>query len=75
LDRIQRLAFFVDGPLGVFGPQAWLSAAISSVLKRINELVRAKTGNDLLIIGVEKSGALVTHFEELDQTDTPGKAR
>jgi hypothetical protein len=75
LDRIQRLAFFVDGPLGVFGPPAWLSAAISSELKRLNAIVRAKTGNDLLLIGVEKTGAFVTHFAEIDQTETPGKAR
>ncbi len=75
LNQIQRLAFFVDGPLGVFGPPAWLSAAISSELKRLNALVRAKTGNDLLLIGVEKTGAFVTHFDEIDQTETPGKAR
>jgi hypothetical protein len=75
LDRIQRLAFFVDGPLGVFGPPAWLSAAISSELKRLNAIIRAKTGNDLLLIGVEKTGAFVTHFDEIDQTETPGEAR
>jgi hypothetical protein len=75
LDRVQRLAFFVDGPLGVFGPPAWLSAAVSTELKRLNALVRAKTGNDMLIIGVEKTGAFVTHFDEIDQTETPGKVR
>jgi hypothetical protein len=75
LDHIQRLAFFVDGPLGIFGPPAWLSAAISSELKRLNAIVRAKTGNDFLLIGVEKTGAFVTHFDEIDQTEEPGKAR
>jgi hypothetical protein len=75
LDRVQRLAFFVDGPLGVFGPPAWLSAAISAELKRLNAVVRAKTGNDLILLGVEKQGAFVTHFDEIDQTETPGKAR
>jgi hypothetical protein len=75
LDRMQRLAFFVDGPLGVFGPPAWLSAAISTELKRLNTIVRAKTGNDLLLLGIEKTGAFVTHFDEIDQTETPGKAR
>jgi hypothetical protein len=75
LDRVQRLAFFVDGPLGVFGPPAWLSAAISTELKRLNAVVRTKTGNDLILLGVEKTGAFVTHFDEIDQTETPGKAR
>lgn len=75
LDRVQRLAFFVDGPLGVFGPPAWLSAAISAELKRLNTIVRTKTGNDLILLGVEKTGAFVTHFDEIDQTETPGQAR
>ena len=26
------------------------------------------TNNDLLIIGVEKTGAFVSHFEEIDKT-------
>ena len=73
LDRLSNLAFFIDGPLGVFGPPAWLSAAISSELKRINAKVRELTGDDLVILGVEKSGAFVSHFEEIDETETPGK--
>ena len=73
LDKLDKLAFFIDGPLAVFGPPAWLSAAISKELKRINSLVRAKTGNDMIIVGIEKSGEFVTHFEEIDQTEIPGK--
>jgi len=73
LDRVNNLAFFLDGPLAVFGPPAWLSAAITHELKRINATVRQKTKNDLLVLGIEKSGAFVTHFEEIDQTEIPGK--
>lgn len=40
----------------MFGPPAWLSAAISSELKRINKKVQECTGADLLILGIEKSG-------------------
>src|SRR5207244_4417467 len=40
-----------------------------------NAIVRAKTGNDLILLGVEKTGTFVTHFHEIDQTETPGKAR
>jgi hypothetical protein len=75
LGRLGRLAFFLDGPLGVFGPPAWLSAAISAELKRLNSIVRQETGNDLLILGVEKSGNFVTHFDEIDQTESPGEVR
>jgi hypothetical protein len=73
LDRIDRVAFFLDGPLAVFGHPAWLSAAIQTELTRLNEAARKKTGADLAILGIEKSGAFVSHFEELDRTETPGR--
>jgi hypothetical protein len=72
LQRLTSLSFFIDGPLAVFGPPAWLSAAISRELKRLNQKVQVATGQDLLILGIEKSGAFVQHFEEIDQTETPG---
>src|SRR5207302_11340762 len=67
--------FFVDGPLALFGHPAWLSAAISLELQRINTEVRKLGGRDLIIVGVEKSGTFVTHFDEVDQTEEPGKER
>lgn len=75
LEQLGRLAFVLDGPLGVFGPPAWLSAAISAELKRLNALFRKKTGTDLLILGIEKTGTFVTHFDEIDQTEQPGVPR
>jgi hypothetical protein len=75
LSSAHRLAFFLDGPLALFGHPAWLSAAISSELQRLNAKVRESSGRDLLIVGVEKSGAFVTHFDELDQSETPGATR
>ena len=75
LDHIDRLAFFLDGPLAQFGPPAWLSAAISDELKRLNATVRGNTGKDLTIVGIEKTGNFVSHFEEIDQTESPGAER
>jgi hypothetical protein len=72
LDRLNTIAFFVDGPLAIFGPPAWLSAAISSELKRLNMTVREKTGNDAMIVGIEKSGNFVAHFEEIDKREDGG---
>jgi hypothetical protein len=69
LDRINTIAFFVDGPLALFGPPAWLSAAIGRELQRLNAAVREKSGNDLIIVGIEKSGAFVAHFEEIDKRE------
>jgi hypothetical protein len=70
LRRLGRLLFVIDGPLAVFGHPAWLSAAIKAELQRLNSLAEADGSGPLLILGVEKSGAFVTHFEELDRTDT-----
>jgi hypothetical protein len=75
LEQAHRLAFFVDGPLALFGHPAWLSAAISAELQRLNTEVRKLTGQDLVIVGVEKTGTFVTHFDEIDQTEEPGKER
>jgi hypothetical protein len=73
LQRLTSLAFFIDGPLAAFGPPAWLSAAIGKELKRLNQKVRERTERDLLLLGIEKTGAFVQHFEEIDQTETPGQ--
>jgi hypothetical protein len=73
LDRLNRLAFILDGPLGMFGPPAWMSAAIGKELRRLNAIVRQKTETDLLILGIEKSGGFVSHYEEIDKTETPGQ--
>ena len=70
LSRLNKLAFFIDGPLAVFGHPAWLSHAIKAELKRINAMVRAETSQDLLLLGIEKSGTFVTHFEEIDRTES-----
>jgi hypothetical protein len=70
LDRVPKIAFIVDGPLAMFGHPAWLSPLIKTELKRLNKIVREHIGDDLLIIGVEKTGAFVTHFEEVDKTSS-----
>jgi len=75
LDKMHRLAFILDGPLAVFGHPAWLSAAISAELKRLNGIVRSKTERDLVILGIEESGAFVTHFDEMDRSETVGEVR
>ena len=74
LKSMGKLVLFVDGPLAMFGPPAWISAAISKELKRLNVIVQAQTGNDLMIVGVEKTGAFVEHFEGIDQAEN-GKFR
>lgn len=68
-----KIAFIIDGPLAIFGMPAWLKDYIQLEVEHIhNDLVnRGHAG--LLLMGMEKSGEFVDHFEELDwhQSDGP----
>lgn len=75
LNQTGRLAFFLDGPLAVFGNPSWLSVAITAELKRLNARARGVTGVDLMILGIEKTGEFVEHFAQIDQTESPGEQR
>ena len=66
---LRNMAIVLDGPLAVFGRPAWLHLAIIRELDRINAKLSSE-GQDLLLIGVEKSGTFVTHFERIDQDET-----
>lgn len=66
VNGLHRVAFLVDGPLAVHGHPAWLSRSIMLELRRINEAVKAATGNGLLVVGIEKSGLFVDHFTHVD---------
>jgi hypothetical protein len=58
----------MDGPLAVFSTSSWLTKVISHELSRLNELQKQINGQDLLIIGIEKSGTFFNHFIEIDTT-------
>ena len=67
LHLLKNTAIVIDGQLAVFGSPAWLHSAIREELYLINDAVKSATGQDLLIIGIEKSGIFVDHFERIDQ--------
>lgn len=67
LSSLRRMAIVLDGPLAIFGHPAWLSQAIYKELCRLNQKIRqATSGQDLLLIGIEKTGAFAQHFNMLD---------
>jgi hypothetical protein len=73
LHRLPDIAIFLDGPLAIFGHPAWLSKSVSAEIQRINGLVQFQSnGRSLLIVGIEKSGAFVEHFMNLDRTAGAG---
>jgi hypothetical protein len=66
LNSLRRVAFIMDGPLAVFSTSSWLTKVIEVELWRINELQKKINGEDLLIIGIEKSGVFFNHFIDID---------
>ena len=68
LATLRRTAFVMDGPLAVFSTSAWLTKVIEVELERINNLQKQINGTDLLLIGLEKSGAFFNHFLDIDTT-------
>ena len=72
---IGQMAFILDGPLAIYGTPAWLSTPIREELARINDAQKSVTNADMMILGVEKTGAFVRHFEMLDTRDNDGQPR
>jgi hypothetical protein len=68
LSTLRRVAFIMDGALAVFSTSSWLTKVISYEIRRINELQKQINGQDLLIMGIEKTGTFVNHFESIDTT-------
>jgi hypothetical protein len=66
LPTLRRVAFVMDGPLAVFSTSSWLVKVIEKELIRINSLQKKINKTDLFIIGIEKSGTFVNHFNEID---------
>lgn len=61
LAALGQLAFFVDGPLAVFGEGAWLHAAIMRYLVEVNRQLAEHGLARLLMIGLQKTGQVVDH--------------
>ena len=66
---IAKIAFILDGSLTVNSSSSWLSKSIKKELYRINEEQKKVTKQDLIIIGIEKSGTAFNHFEMLDKDE------
>ncbi|MDR2798320.1 MAG: DNA double-strand break repair nuclease NurA [Treponema sp.] len=66
LKILRRIAFVLDGPLAVFSTSSWLTKVIEYELIRINASQKAINNEDMIILGLEKSGAFFNHFTDLD---------
>lgn len=66
LATLRRVAFFIDGPLAVFSTPSWLANCISEEICRINNLQKKINNQDMIILGIEKTGTFCNHFQDLD---------
>ena len=66
LAMFDDIAFVMDGPLAIFGMPAWLKGYIQAEVERIHQDLLTQGRRGLLLIGMEKTGEFVDHFEELD---------
>ena len=66
LSTLEKVAFVLDGSLAFYSVSAWIVKPIIKEICRINELQKKITGKDLLILGLEKTGRFVEHFNDID---------
>lgn len=62
---LNECAFILDGPLALYNYAAWFSQSIADELIRLNEK------NEILVVGVEKTGHFVDHLMDLNGVATP----
>jgi hypothetical protein len=55
------VAFVMDGPLAIFGPQAWLHGAILAFYHSLVNSLSAHSYRGPVVIGIEKSGQFAEH--------------
>jgi hypothetical protein len=67
LASLSKTAFFVDGPLAIFGVSAWLHASIMRYISEINERLYEKHSSGLLMIGLQKTGQVIDHIKLIDR--------
>ena len=58
VETLENICFFIDGPLAIFGEPAKLHSCIMKYLGKINQEMRAHGKSDIMMIGIQKSGAI-----------------
>lgn len=73
LVSLGAIAFFIDGPLAVFGSAAWLHATIMQYLMEVNERLTELHLPRLLMIGLQKTGQVVDHVSLIQRFVQPNR--
>lgn len=61
LGQLSGLAFFIDGPLAMFGNPAWLHRTFMIYLAEINRRLGHHSFDPVTVIGLQKTGQIVDH--------------
>lgn len=64
---LNKIAFFVDGPLAIYGTPAWLHRSIMIYLHEVNQKLAKHHQPPLLIIGLQKTGQIVDYMSLIDR--------
>lgn len=67
LPTLAGTAFFVDGPLALFGNMAWLHGPILDFIRDVNARLRQHGHPDLLLVGIQKTGQLVDYGRVIER--------
>ncbi|MCS6992477.1 MAG: DNA double-strand break repair nuclease NurA [Anaerolineales bacterium] len=70
---LNKIAFFVDGPLAVYGTPAWLHRSIMIYLHEVNSKLAKHHQPPLLIIGLQKTGQIVDYMRLMDRFLPPNR--
>jgi hypothetical protein len=70
---LNKIAFFVDGPLAIFGTAAWLHRSILIYLHEVNAKLAKHRQPPLLLIGLQKTGQIVDYVQLIDRFLLPDR--
>ena len=66
-EALENICFFIDGPLAIFGEPAKLHSCIMKYLETINIEMRKHGKTDILLMGIQKNGAINDFFENIKE--------
>jgi len=62
---LSSVAFIVDGPLALFGPQAPLKRSVLAYLQFVAQKLEQRSYNPPVIVGIEKGGQFAEHAAQI----------
>ena len=67
LGQLSGVAFFIDGPLAMFGNPAWLHGTFMTYLAEINRRLQRRGFDPITMIGLQKTGQIVDHVALIER--------